>query len=226
MVQLDGGNDGLNTVVPYRDDEYRKRRPRLAIAAAEVKKVDDHVGLHPRSRRSRSCWSNIGWRSCRAWAIRTRTGRTSRAWRSGRRRGLNPDKAAPGWLARAIDRRPGPDGDAPGLHIHESFPLPRCAGGRPAGGAVAGPTGAVPPPAGRCPQGSRAGRAGRGPRSPGAPGPRRARLAAPVRRAVQPDHVCQQCAARDACSKTARPPGIDLPRILRPGPAAALDRPA
>src|SRR5580698_7897046 len=47
VVQLDGGNDGLNTVVPYRDDEYRKRRPKLAIPAAEVKKVDDRVGLHP-----------------------------------------------------------------------------------------------------------------------------------------------------------------------------------
>src|SRR5208283_766133 len=47
VVQLDGGNDGLNTVVPYRDDEYRKRRPRLAIPAADVKKIDDRVGLHP-----------------------------------------------------------------------------------------------------------------------------------------------------------------------------------
>ena len=47
VVQLDGGNDGLNTVVPYRDDEYRKRRPKLAIPAGEVKKIDDRVGLHP-----------------------------------------------------------------------------------------------------------------------------------------------------------------------------------
>src|SRR5579883_2081381 len=47
VVQLDGGNDGLNTVVPYRDDEYRKRRPKLAIPAAEVKKVNDHIGWHP-----------------------------------------------------------------------------------------------------------------------------------------------------------------------------------
>jgi uncharacterized protein (DUF1501 family) len=46
-VQLDGGNDGLNTVVPYRDGEYRGRRPRMAIPSAEVKKVDDRVGLHP-----------------------------------------------------------------------------------------------------------------------------------------------------------------------------------
>ena len=30
VVQLDGGNDGLNTVVPYKDDEYHRRRPKLA----------------------------------------------------------------------------------------------------------------------------------------------------------------------------------------------------
>src|SRR5262249_33987975 len=47
VVQLDGGNDGLNTVVPYRDDEYRKRRPGIQIGAGDVKKIDDHVGLHP-----------------------------------------------------------------------------------------------------------------------------------------------------------------------------------
>src|SRR3954454_15210697 len=47
VVQLDGGNDGLNTVVPYRDDAYRKHRPKLAIPAGEVRKVDDRVGLHP-----------------------------------------------------------------------------------------------------------------------------------------------------------------------------------
>src|SRR5262245_61714944 len=47
VIQLDGGNDGLNTVVPYRDDEYRKHRPGLAIPAAEVKAIDDRIGLHP-----------------------------------------------------------------------------------------------------------------------------------------------------------------------------------
>src|SRR4051794_11605163 len=47
VVQLDGGNDGLNMVVPYRDDEYRKRRPKLQVSAGEVRKIDDHVGLNP-----------------------------------------------------------------------------------------------------------------------------------------------------------------------------------
>ena len=38
VVQLDGGNDGLNTVIAYRDDEYRKQRPRIQIGATEVRK--------------------------------------------------------------------------------------------------------------------------------------------------------------------------------------------
>ncbi|MCH8851336.1 MAG: DUF1501 domain-containing protein [Planctomycetes bacterium] len=47
MVQLAGGNDGLNTVVPYADDNYYRARPGLAIKPDEVLKIDDHVGLHP-----------------------------------------------------------------------------------------------------------------------------------------------------------------------------------
>ncbi len=105
VVQLDGGNDGLNTVVPYRDDEYRKRRPKLAIPAGEVKKVDDRWACTRSSTRSRSCWSSSSWRSCRAWATRTRTGRTSTAWRSGRRRRRRWTRRRPaGWRGRSIDR--------------------------------------------------------------------------------------------------------------------------
>jgi uncharacterized protein (DUF1501 family) len=47
VLELNGGNDGLNTVVPFGDDLYRKHRPRLALAAGELHKLDDHVGLHP-----------------------------------------------------------------------------------------------------------------------------------------------------------------------------------
>src|SRR5262245_29601909 len=47
VVQLTGGNDGLNTVVPYNHDAYRKARPKLAIAAGDVLKIDDALGLHP-----------------------------------------------------------------------------------------------------------------------------------------------------------------------------------
>jgi uncharacterized protein (DUF1501 family) len=48
VVELTGGNDGLNTVAPYGDDEYHKARPTLAFGKKEVLKLDDYHGLHPR----------------------------------------------------------------------------------------------------------------------------------------------------------------------------------
>lgn len=47
VVQLSGGNDGLNTVVPYADPLYDKNRIALRIDRASVLKLDDEVGLHP-----------------------------------------------------------------------------------------------------------------------------------------------------------------------------------
>ncbi len=47
VVQMSGGNDGLNTVVPYADDRYHEARPALRIAEDKVLKLDDRVGLHP-----------------------------------------------------------------------------------------------------------------------------------------------------------------------------------
>ncbi len=47
VVQLAGGNDGLNTVVPYRNDRYYEARPRLGIKKDEGLKIDDDLALHP-----------------------------------------------------------------------------------------------------------------------------------------------------------------------------------
>src|SRR5262249_10949483 len=47
VVQLTGGNDGLNTVVPYADPEYAKLRPTLKLPKDQVKKIDDRLALHP-----------------------------------------------------------------------------------------------------------------------------------------------------------------------------------
>jgi len=47
VVQLSGGNDGLNTVVPYGDDNYYKNRFTLAIGKDQVLKINDHVGFNP-----------------------------------------------------------------------------------------------------------------------------------------------------------------------------------
>lgn len=47
VLQLSGGNDGLNTVVPFGDPNYAKLRPQLGIPATDVLKLTDSVGLHP-----------------------------------------------------------------------------------------------------------------------------------------------------------------------------------
>jgi len=47
VLQLAGGNDGLNTVVPISNDDYYKARPRLGIAKTKALKVDDDFGFHP-----------------------------------------------------------------------------------------------------------------------------------------------------------------------------------
>jgi len=47
VIQLDGGNDGLNTIIPIGDEQYAKNRRELRIKPAEVLKLNDNVGLHP-----------------------------------------------------------------------------------------------------------------------------------------------------------------------------------
>jgi len=47
VLQLSGGNDGLNTVVPFGNDLYYKARPTLAIAREATLKLNDQIGLHP-----------------------------------------------------------------------------------------------------------------------------------------------------------------------------------
>ena len=47
VVELSGGNDGLNTVVPYGDPAYYRARPHLGIPEGEVIKVSDGFGFHP-----------------------------------------------------------------------------------------------------------------------------------------------------------------------------------
>ena len=56
LLQLVGGNDGLNTIVPYRDDEYYRLRGNLAIAADEVLPLDDRCGVHPALAPLRPLW--------------------------------------------------------------------------------------------------------------------------------------------------------------------------
>ncbi len=47
VIQLSGGNDGLNTIVPYRNDIYYKVRPSISIAKDTVLKLNDELGFNP-----------------------------------------------------------------------------------------------------------------------------------------------------------------------------------
>jgi uncharacterized protein (DUF1501 family) len=47
VVQLAGGNDGLNTLIPFRDEAYYKARPKIGIARTKSLKIADDFALHP-----------------------------------------------------------------------------------------------------------------------------------------------------------------------------------
>ena len=62
LVELKGGNDGLNTVVPYADPKYRELRPALGVAREHVLPLDEKVGLHDRLAPLIDSWKARGLR--------------------------------------------------------------------------------------------------------------------------------------------------------------------
>src|SRR3984957_2541163 len=56
VLEMTGGNDGLNTVIPYADDLYHKARPTLRQTRDVVVRLDDHVGLHSGMRSLQPMW--------------------------------------------------------------------------------------------------------------------------------------------------------------------------
>jgi uncharacterized protein (DUF1501 family) len=125
VLQLDGGNDGLNTVVPYRDDAYRKARPRLQLTNNGLHKIDDRIGLHPALRgfakaldqHELAVVQSVGYPNPNRSHFESMA-----IWHAAR---LNPAGDTPGWLARCLDQRLATERDAAALHIHEGL-LPQA----------------------------------------------------------------------------------------------------
>lgn len=58
VVQLAGGNDGLNTLIPFRNEAYYRARPNLAIARTEALSISDEFALHPETGELRELYDN------------------------------------------------------------------------------------------------------------------------------------------------------------------------
>lgn len=56
LVELKGGNDGLNTVIPYADPLYRELRPGIGLARERVLQLDEHIGLHAKLEPLMEAW--------------------------------------------------------------------------------------------------------------------------------------------------------------------------
>src|SRR6266513_1508202 len=57
VVQMAGGNDCLNTVVPYTDPLYNKLRPTLAVSESKVLQLNSRLGLHPNLQPLKKLWN-------------------------------------------------------------------------------------------------------------------------------------------------------------------------
>jgi uncharacterized protein (DUF1501 family) len=106
VVQLDGGNDGINTVVPYKDEGYARSRKALRLAADKMHKVSDAVGLHPSlagaarllERGELAIVQGVGYPNPSRSHLRSMA-----IWQTARR---DPEEhGGPGWLGRAFDER-------------------------------------------------------------------------------------------------------------------------
>ena len=58
LIQLSGGNDGLNMVVPIENDVYYQKRPTIAISKSDAFGLSEEIGLHPAMMNLETMWGN------------------------------------------------------------------------------------------------------------------------------------------------------------------------
>jgi uncharacterized protein (DUF1501 family) len=107
VIQLDGGNDGINTVVPYGDDEYGRNRDALRLETSQLHKLNDHVGLHSQMRAAKELFDDgrltivqgVGYPNPNRSHFES-----MRIWQTARFD--NDGDQSYGWLGRALDISP------------------------------------------------------------------------------------------------------------------------
>lgn len=112
VLQLTGGNDGLNTVVPWADDRYHAARPVLAVPRAQVVPLTDDTGLHPALAALRPAWDEgrlAIWRGVGPPRGDRSHFRSLEIWHTA---SLDEPAPATGW-AGALAREAGQPGELP-----------------------------------------------------------------------------------------------------------------
>lgn len=126
LVQLAGGNDGLNTVIPFEDADYYRLRPTLGIAKDKVLPIADTIGLHPScSALQRLCndgklavVQNVGYPNPNRSHFRS-----MEIWETASE---SDEFSATGWVGRYLDNAcagaPAPSNDPVAIHISQGVP--------------------------------------------------------------------------------------------------------
>jgi uncharacterized protein (DUF1501 family) len=103
LVELTGGNDGLNTFVPHADDRYHRARPTLRIPASAVHRADDVMGFAPELAETAALFADgrLAVVQGVGMPVPDRSHFVSLdRWHAG---SLEPDSRLPGWIARGLD---------------------------------------------------------------------------------------------------------------------------
>jgi uncharacterized protein (DUF1501 family) len=131
IIEMTGGNDGLNTVIPYADDLYHKNRPTLRQTKEQVVRVDDYIGLNsgmkgfePMLKEGRlAIVQGVGYPNPDRSHFESMD-----VWQSG-----DPKRQTPtGWVARSVPDLQDKRGNVPVLQIGDKR-LPLALQGAPGG---------------------------------------------------------------------------------------------
>jgi uncharacterized protein (DUF1501 family) len=123
VVQMGGGNDGLNTVVPYTHDEYYRARPRLAVPQQKLLRLTDEVGLHPALAPLKELYDSgrLGIVQGVGYPNPNRSHfRSMEIWQTADPTGTGPRS---GWLGRLFDSECPDCGQMAGLTLSPDMPL-------------------------------------------------------------------------------------------------------